>query len=333
MRFSCFILILCCGLVASCSRPADTAFPREETLTQDLMPLQGVTFPVKVDVKHPFLILQNMKVRDSLFHIYDLAGYELKSAFGMKGGGPEDFVLPWLLHTPLRDMMIEEVNKNMIYRFGISGDGQPVFKGAKRMNYAEYVLDPAFINDSLYVMEAKYYTSAPGLYRLSLADGQPGKSLTYRNPDMNYASDPDMAEVYANESRIVLCYGYRKRIDVMDTDFNLIKRVDFEYDAPSVINPEDQENVKMSYIYTFLGERYLYTVFSGMSPNEYRAGSARGTFLEVFDLDGNPIVRYRLEGRSPVFFAVDEETFTLYGAGDDGEPEDYLLVYKLTLSR
>lgn len=35
------------------------------------------------------------------------------------------------------------------------------------------------------------------------------------------------------------------------------------------------------------------------------------------------IVSYLLD------FAVDEETFTLYGAGEDGIPEDHLLVYKL----
>jgi negative regulator of replication initiation len=49
----------------------------------------------------------------------------------------------------------------------------------------------------------------------------------------------------------------------------------------------------------------------------------------VYDLDGKPIIKYYLNGRRPVYFAVDEETFTLYGAGEDGDPEDNLLVYKL----
>ena len=31
----------------------------------------------------------------------------------------------------------------------------------------------------------------------------------------------------------------------------------------------------------------------------------------------------------PCYFAVDEETFTLYGTGWNGEPEDHLLMYKL----
>ena len=54
-----------------------------------------------------------------------------------------------------------------------------------------------------------------------------------------------------------------------------------------------------------------------------------GVFLEVFDLDGNPVIRYRLEGLSPVHFVVDEETFTLYGEREDAAPEDHLLVYRL----
>jgi len=41
------------------------------------------------------------------------------------------------------------------------------------------------------------------------------------------------------------------------------------------------------------------------------------------------VIRYRLDGLGPENFVVDEETFTLYGTGPDGYPEDYLLVYKL----
>lgn len=66
-----------------------------------------------------------------------------------------------------------------------------------------------------------------------------------------------------------------------------------------------------------------------MSWNAYREQETCGTILEVFDMDGNPIIRYKLQGRRPMYFAVDEESFTLYGPGEDGDPEDNLLVYKL----
>jgi hypothetical protein len=87
----------------------------------------------------------------------------------------------------------------------------------------------------------------------------------------------------------------------------------------------------MSYISSYFGKKYLYTIFFGKSINEYRANlSAHKAFLEVFDLNGDPIVRYQLDGATPSHFVVDEETFTLYGATNDlSEIEDALVVYQL----
>jgi hypothetical protein len=292
------------------------------------MPLQGITSPMRVEVKHPFLIIQNMQQNDSIFHIYDLASHELKNAFGVRGEGPDDFVAPWLFQTQLSAILIGDVSKNQVYRFDINEEGQPVFKGAKQPGYINGVNEAAFITDSLYVVDAM--STAPGLYLLSLQDELPRKSWTYRNPNIvDYSVDPDMGRVFANESRIVFCYGYKKQIDFMDTEFNLIKRVKFKFANPTTIISQKDGDIKVSYVYGYLSNRYLYILFFGTSWNEYRFRSTRGTFLEVYDLEGNPIVRYHLDGGSPVYFAVDEKTFTLYGAGEDGDPEDYLLVYKL----
>lgn len=325
MRIFHFILMLCCGLVTACSS-SDSNFPQEKTLTQELMPLQGITSPVRVEVKHPFLIIQNSKQSDSLFHIYNVTNYKLKSAFGVKGEGPDEFIRPWLVQTKLSDFLI--ANKHAFQRYGINEEGQPILKGIEEPKYINTINEAAFINDSLFVVDAQY--TAPKIHLLTVHDELPKKSWTYRNPDMvDYYADPDMGNVYANESRIVFCYGYKKQIDFMDTNFNLIKRVKFNFENPTTINSDNQGDVKVSYVYNYLGERYLYALFFGISWNDYRANSTLGTVLEVFDLDGNPVARYHLSGRSPVYFAVDEKTFTLYGSGDGQDPDDSLLVYKL----
>nr|WP_280766541.1 BF3164 family lipoprotein [Parabacteroides sp. PFB2-10] len=285
-----------------------------------------MTSPIRVEVKHPFLILQNMKQRDSLFHIYDLTHYKLRSAFGTIGEGPEEFVLPWLVQTKFSDFLIAD--KHKFHRFGIDEKGQAIFKETKEPQYINAVHEAAFLNDSLFVVDAQY--TGPNLYLLNYQDELPKKTWKYRNADMiDYIADPDMGNVVTNDSRIIFCYGYKKQIDFMDTEFNLIKRVSFKFDNPTIVNSENQGDVKESYVYSYLGKRYLYALFFGTSWNENRANSTCGTFLEVFDLDGNPVIRYYLEGRRPVYFAVDEETFTLYGSGEDGDPEDNLLVYKL----
>ena len=324
MRFSFFILLLCCGLIVSCNS-ADPIFPREETLTMELMPLQGITNPVRVEVIHPFLILQNWKRTDSLFHIYDLTDYKLKSVFGVTGPGPDDFLVPELYRTQLPDIFIGD--KNSIYRFEINNQGLSVFKDVRKISHFSGAANAAFINDSLYVVDPLYYE--PSIYLLKLQDELPRKKRQYRDPAIrDYFVDPDRADVYANENRIVLCYQYKKQLDFMDIDLNLIKRVKFKFDRTrNFSNPHDY---KYSYTTGYFGKRYFYALFVGTTGSECIDLSFRKAVLEVFDLDGNPVISYLLDGLLPFSFAVDEETFTFYGYRSDGEPdEDCLLMYQL----
>jgi len=323
------ILASFCYLVTACGSK-DPEFPIEETITPELMPLQGITNPIRVEVVHPFLILQNMTRTDSIFHVYNLTDYELESAFGVEGRGPGEYVFPWLFQTQLPCVLIGDDGKNTASRFEIDENGQPVFKDIKQVNYIGYIMGVAIINDSLCVMDADEI--APSLYLLSWQDELPKKTRQFRSSNItdSYA-DPDMADVYANENRIVLCYGWKKQIDFMDTDLNLIKRVKFKFDYPtSIITSKEEVNTKVTYVHAYLGKRYLYVSFIGATWDDHRENrSTLGTFIEVYDLDGKPVARYCLNGIRPVYFAVDEETYTLYGAGDRGNPADNLLVYKL----
>lgn len=328
MKILPFILISCYGLLIACN-PQDAIFPHEEILVQELMPLQGITNPMKVEVKYPYLILQNSEMHDSIFHIYDLTTHKLKSVFGTKGQGPDEWVSPLLFQTSLPDLLIGDFSKNKIYRFNINKEGDPIFKEAKRLGYENALYDAAFINDSLFIVDPKYML-VPSLYLLAQNDSLPRKIWTYRNPDIiDYMLDPDMGNVYANKDRIIFCYGYKKQIDFMDTNFNLIKRTKFKYDSPSYITGDNYGDIKVSYVYSYLGEHYLYALFFGTSWKDNRANATHGTFIEVFDLNGNPVIRYHLEGKRPVNFAIDEVTFTLYGTTEDGDPEDNLLIYNL----
>ena len=328
MRISHFILMLCYGVFAACSSATDEPkFPLEETATQEFLPLQGITYPIWLEVKHPFLIVQNMTRTDSIFHVYDLTNYELKSAFGQTGQGPGEFGFIQLYHTPFPDVFIGDVNTNMIYQFGINEEGQSTHKHTIEAKYKGHsIANAAFINDSLYVLADAIYMPGSNLDLLSLQNEERIKTKLYRNPDiMDPEKDPDMGYVYASENRIVLSYGYKKQIDFMDTDLKLIKSVKFKYDHPADINNENRKDVKKSYDFGYLGKRYLYALFLGRSLNEHKDQS----LLEVFDLDGNPVARYHLDGVTPDNFVVDENTFTLYGVIYNREPEDCLPVYKL----
>lgn len=317
-----FVLMTSCNLTSE----KDPHFSKEEILESELMPLKEISSPFRIEIKHPFLILQNdEKLRDRMFHIYDLTTNELKYVFGKMGEGPEEFTLPWLVRTSLPDLMI--IDNFSFYRYSINKDGISIPKDTLKTQYINILSDASLINDSLFVVDAQY--TGPYVYLCSITDETPKKSWKYRNPNiMDPFIDPNRGEVYANDRRIVFCYKYKKQIDFMDTQFNLVKSVKYDYIEPTNIAERPGED-KISYIDAYLGKRYLYAMFMGVTENEHRANLWREAHLEVYDMDGNTVKRFILKGKRPIYFAVDEKTFTLYGVIPDGDPEDNLLVYKL----
>ena len=322
------LLALCLGLLAGC-KPADPqAFRIEKVLTPELMPLKGLTDPFRLEIKHPFLIVQNSeKLRDSIFHVYDLRNNELKCVFGSIGQGPKEYVMPWLLNNQLDGFVIKD--NNAFQKFNIDKNGQAFMKEKVTPVFQMALSEAKFIHDSLFVINPQFYG---GSYMLmyDMKHEEPLKEYAYRDTTLiNYADDPNRVDdLCANKDRIVLCYHYKKQIDFMDTDFNLIKRMAFD-DYWPVYGVNDPNDQKPSYVGAYLGKRYLYAIFMGCTYVEMKAKDEKGAFIEVFDLDGNPVARYEMQGMRPCHFAVDEDTFTLYGTGWNGEPEDHLMVYKL----
>ena len=112
------IVILCLLIMAGCCSKT-IKFPHETSLDQQLMSLQGITNPIRVDIKYPYLILQNMKRQDSLFHVYNLSDQKLVCAFGTKGQGPKEYAAPWLFQTQTSNVLIGDIGKRQINYYNI----------------------------------------------------------------------------------------------------------------------------------------------------------------------------------------------------------------------
>ena len=112
-----FLLALCLGLLAGCKPTDPQTFRIEKVLTPELMPLQGLTNPFRLEIKHPYLIVQNSdNLKDSIFHIYDVRNNELKCVFGSIGQGPKEYVMPWLLNNHFPEFIINN-NSNTFQKF------------------------------------------------------------------------------------------------------------------------------------------------------------------------------------------------------------------------
>ena len=320
-----FLIAFCWSLMSCEKGHKNPTFPIEKTLAQELMPLQGITNPVIVEIKYPYLVFMNVKMQDSLFQIYDLRTKEQTYAWGRIGDGPEEFKLPWLMHTPFPELVITDRHTFHFYR--INEKEEATRTRSREPQYPNYVTEAAFLNDSTFVVDAMY--TGPSLHLCNMRDEAPLKSWKYRDPNrLDYITDPNMGHLCANENRIILAYEYRKEIDFMDTEFNLIKKVKFDFPTSdeSLLGKGDENS---AYTYGYLGERYFYVNYFGTSWKQCRKNGTYGTYIEVYSLDGDPVARYFLEGKMPVYFAVDETTFTLYGTPLDNLPEDNLLVYRL----
>lgn len=319
------MLLITCALQVACTSKKELQFPLEKSIKQELMPLQGLTTPMLVEVRYPYLIMQNIKQNDSLFHIYDLRTNELKCAFGQKGQGPDDFINPILVICQLNDFVI--VDESTYQFFEINNDGCPILKAKIKPKFDGFISQLGLVNDSVIVGNPAYFN--PNIYIYNIDQEAPVKTLKYRDENlMDPILDPNSGQIYANGERIIFSYDYKKEINFMDTEFNLLKKVSFDFaKSDDTLLGSGDEN--FAYTTGYLGKRYFYVPYLGQSWKAYQEKGKVGTILEVFDLNGNPIAKYTFEGKSPTFFAVDEETFTLYGTTDDGDPEDCLLVYKL----
>ena len=234
--------------------------------------------------------------------------------------------MPWLLNNHLPEFVIE--SNDSFQKFSIAKDGQAMLKEKVTPAFQMALSEAEFIHDSLFVVSPAFY-GIPYMLKCDMKSEEPLKAYAYRDTTLiNYADDPNRVDnMFANQNRIVLCYAYKKQRDFLETDFNLIKRVEFGDYTPvyGVKVPKDE---KPSYEQGYLGKRYLYALFMGCTYNELEAREGKGVHLEVFDMEGNPVARYELQGERPRYFVVDEETFTLYSPMK-GLPEDHLLMYKL----
>jgi len=114
----------------------------------------------------------------------------------------------------------------------------------------------------------------------------------------------------SNDSCIMFLYSFKDRIDIMDWNFTLKKRLNYQKSNPVISKDNSMKNI-WYYGKSFLGKHFLYTLYFGVPFEEYLLNNYTG--MEVFDLSGNPVCRYTFPQSDLASFVVDERSFTLYG--------------------
>ena len=337
---ACFFVFLVFMLCNMCSHIEPKSFMFEaELVPERRFLIRDVFHPEEIHIHNDNLILCQVNLAhyfpDIFFQAYSLPDNAYKGSFGRKGRGPGEWLNPRIIHSSVNaphlylwdgasSQKIAFIYKMLLDSMLnlIAMDTIPVDKGYCFMNC------PSIKSDSLLMFEEVWPEPAIRIHHLHQEypvtswDWSSGSSLENRLLDKNIGTS------LANDSRIVYLYNLQDRVDFMDWNLRLKKRLNFQKTKP-VIHEDTRDNIKY-YGNSYLGEHFLYASYSGMSSRERGIKKSTKRILEVFDLNGTPIYRYIFPEFAPVIFTVDERTFSLYGYRGTNGLEDSISVYHLS---
>ena len=320
-----YILIPIACLLVSCSEPRvdGMVFNDIKNLYAEKILVDEIFVPSWVTKSGNNFIISSSR-SDKTILIYDTPSLAFKHSTGTKGGGPDEIqTYPMFCHTVDDEYLyVRGFSHFSIRKIKIEPDGNFLF-------FDEYELDGKnnynhmnIVKDSILIY---YDGEILSINKYDLKNGKNIKSIALEKEDHNesyYYSNRGVTA--ANESFLMFSYIFKKQIDIYDVEkFELIKTID-NGKKHQEIKVYDKE-ITHHYLNTYAGKKYFYAMHAGHAFNGQTIGYS-GQSLEVYDYEGNPIIKYTFD-IIPFQFVVDEDNGYIYA--HNGNYEDYLLRYKL----
>ena len=319
------IFILC----TSCQNEKDVIsknFPIEKQLKSIKIPTERIFDIKSVSVVDSSIIFLSEKA-DTIFHVYSLPELSFVSSFGIRGEGPNEFFLPSIVPNNSSHLYVHS-NLNMLKKMNIYAAKDTGFM------LDEYYLDNvlfgvarnlSIINDSiLYYME-----ETPHQMKMISYDLKTGKPILSRRVRVkeDHGSHFDYANngfMTVNANTVAYAYLYQNKIDFMNLDFSLRNTL-MGQQSEIKIGRNGLDNSIFYYVDGYVGEENFYFRYLGCSLNDSKS-QKKGSIIEVYDKDGNPLIRYHLDFN--IFrFVVDEKNLKIYAVSEDDE--DAILMYDI----
>ena len=277
--------------------------------------------------KPSFILLKNNTLIFSAYrspemlYFYSLPDLKHLYSIGQKGNGPEDFFLfPMFCKSFADDVYIWGYKPTQIKQFSITQSGELIFKKNIDLALYESFNQMHIMRDSLLI-----YSAIPSEFSIKKynihTNTIEGKIDIKKDDHTESFFYSNRGYVAVNDSSIIYTYVYKNQIDIYNLDdLKLRKRINGVDNKERIIVGDFENNIN-HYVSVLAGKKYFYALYSGSKPsneNDY--------VMEVFNYDGEPVVRYLFD-IVPFLFEVDEENGYIYGY--NSSYEDYLLRYKL----
>ena len=317
-----YFILMSFHLLASCSdKKVDFIFNRTEHIVVDTIPIQHLFSPAFMAAKKDMLIMTSNGADNSgnMLHLYRLPTLEYMYSNGSNGRGPNEFSsFPLIAQTThMNRLYLWGYTPLTIKEWEIRNDSLSL-NNTYTLNQYENFNQLHIAQDSLFI-----YSAIPGDFSIKKYNldkhKKTGKIALKMDKESQPYYSPNYGLVAANESVIVYAYYYKKQFDIYDiSSLRLKKRITGIYDDQHIDLDDFDSNVQ-HYTNIVAGEKYFYALYRGRPRKERTINS---DVIEVFDYDGNPVVKYTFE-ICPQYFTIDESNNVLYGFSFDFE--DYIL--------
>jgi hypothetical protein len=321
------IIILCLGCQNK-KEEANKNFPKEKQLESIKIPINRVFDIIDMDIADSSVIFLSNKT-DTLFHIFSLPEFSFVKSFGIRGEGPDEFILPSIVSNNLGYLYVYgSSDLNVLKKLSIHAIEDAVLI-LDEYNLSDipfgYSRNLSIINDSiLYYMEE--LPMQMKMISCNLKTGEPiySKELKVTENHKSHFDYTNNGFMAVNENTVAYAYLYQNRIDFMNPDFSLKNTLRGEQ-TEIEINRNGLDNSLFYYVGGYIGREKFYFRYLGSKLNE-RESQEKGSVIEVYDKEGNPLVKYRLD--FDIYgFVVDEGNDKIYAVSEDDE--DAVLVYDI----
>jgi len=321
-----FSFSICIALIlTSCSHSVErkkSEFIETKPLKAEMVSLHEIISPDFMTLKGNNLIISSSRSKPTMLFAYSTPSLEFKADFGTKGQGPEEIKLfPMFCESPASsDLHVWGYSPVTIKRISISENGKIEYKGDIILKSYETFNDMSIIGDSTFVF---YLPDKLTVKKVDLIKNNESTITLSKDDHREGFFYSNRGNIVTSESMLVYSYLFKKQIDIYDLlTLKLKTTISDGKKYPKPI-PIDFESLTFHYVRIYAGEKYFYALYNGIKKTTSVEPSR---FLEVFDYEGNPIVKYSFD-IPPFLFVVDEKNGKIYGFNENYE--DYLLRYSL----
>lgn len=265
-----------------------------------------------------------------LAHLIDAESMNYVQSTAVKGDGPKEMPSAWLLDSgyDVNSFWIYSLEAKTISKYDLQGlNTSSDFQVKQNQNFYS-AMNLVWSSDSTFMT---FLTAGPNRFvefrKDGLRIGEYGfwKGLIPGNHPDHVVADLHQGKLSgsSNQNHFLKASLFRDHLDILDKKTGLITTVDgpvseipeFEAASYGVVT----NNPRLAYMDSFIGENFIFGLYSGMTDEEIIKKGRGENQLIMFDLNGNPLTLFKLNIKIKNF-TVDEKHKRIFGITVDENP-------------